>query len=161
MKPAFKNSQGVLLTKGLFEGDTQVYNLKGEDSDKGLSLYRLYMDSEDLTEWEFAQAHMDSFEHWEMLCQCTWFQPIVERWRRELALKLKAKALRRLMIEAESDTKNSYAANRFIIEKGWAGEETKGATKRGRPTKAEVHKATQAIIQTNSRTDEDFERLMN
>jgi len=156
----FKNSQGVLLTKGLFEGETQIYNLKNEDT-KVPSLYKLYMDCEDLTEWEFAQAHLDSFEHWEMICDCNWFKPIVERWRRELALKLKAKALRRLMIEAESDTKNSFQANRFIIEKGWAGEETKGATKRGRPSKDEIRKATVAIVQSNNRVDEDFERLFN
>lgn len=116
---------------------TVVYTLKDQDdAERGLkSLYRLYLATEDLTEWEFATTHLGGWEHWELLCKAGWFKPYLSRWRKELELKIKSRALKALMDEALAGGKTGFSANKFLVEKGWV-ERVDG--KRGRPTKEEV-----------------------
>lgn len=167
MNPKFRNAANGRYLKGLFFETTGAdkasvsYSLKDWDHPVGdvvyPSLYRLYMETEDLTEFEFANAHLDGWEHWEMLCNCAWFQPYVSRWRKELSLKIKARALNRLKAEAASSSKNAFLANRFLIEKGWVEKEDgKG---RGRPSKDEVKAAATELAIVERRIEEDYERL--
>jgi hypothetical protein len=167
MNPKFRNSTNGRYLKGLFFETTGSdkasvsYTLKDWDHTvDGVvypSLYRLYLEQEDLTEYEFANAHLDGWEHWEMLTSATWFRPYVSRWRKELSLKLKARALNRLKAEAASTSKNAFLANRYIIEKGYV--DTGEKSGRGRPSKDEVKAAAQEMALTERRLDEDFERL--
>ncbi len=99
------------------------------------SLYKLYMDSEDPIEFDFANEHMGCYDHWKTLCGVVNFKPEVERWRNELGLKLQARALRLLAAEADSGSKNAYSANKFLVEKGWVPK-TPGL--RGRPSKEAI-----------------------
>jgi hypothetical protein len=167
MNPKFRNSTNGRYLKGLFFETTGSdkasvsYTLKDWDHTvDGIvypSLYRLYLEQEDLTEYEFANAHLDGWEHWEMLTSATWFRPYVSRWRRELSLKLKARALNRLKAEAASTSKNAFLANRYIIEKGYV--DTGEKSGRGRPSKDEVKAAAHEIAISDRRIDEDFARL--
>ena len=92
------------------------YTLKDRDH-RGLpSLYRLYMAMEDLTEWEFSQKYLDSWHHWQMLSECTWFKPVVARWRQEMELKVKSKALQRLQEMADLEGKERLQANKALLE---------------------------------------------
>lgn len=122
------------------------------------SLYRLYLEMEDLTEYNFAHTHLDGWEHWEMLCRCTWFIPFVERWRKELTLKIQARALTRLKAEASSSSKNAFLANKYLVDKGWV-DKTESKSSRGRPSKDDIKKAADSIAASNSRLDEDYSRL--
>lgn len=169
MNPKFRNATNGRYLKGLFYETTLAdkssvsYTLKDWDhtveDTTYPSLYRLYLEKEDLTEYEFANAYLDGWEHWEMLTNCNWFKPYVERWRKELSLKVKAKALSRLKAEAASSSKNAFVANRFLIEKGWV--ESEGSSKgRGRPSKEEVKAAAHEIAITDKRIDEDYARLV-
>ena len=168
MNPKFRNSSNGRYLKGLFYEMTPAdkssvsYTLKDWDHTvEGVvypSLYRLYLAQEDLTEYEFANNYLDGWEHWEMLTNTTWFKPYVDRWRKELSLKVKAKALSRLKAEAASSSKNAFVANKFLIEKGWV--DTEGSGKgRGRPSKDEVKAAAHEIAISDRRIDEDFARL--
>lgn len=150
------------LLKGLFyemtlaDKSSVVYTLKDHDHEGFRSLYRLYMETNDPTEWRFATEFLDGWEHWELLCKTTWFQPYVSRWRKELELRLRSQALSRIMSESKTASKESFAANKYLLEKGW---EPKDSGRRGRPSKDEVSKAAREIASTNSRLEEDFERL--
>lgn len=134
----FRADNGVRLLKMLFfeqtgaEKSTVVYTLKDNDYMGYPSLYRLYMEMDDPTEWRFAREYLDGWEHWKMLCECSWFAPIVARWREEMELKLKGLALINIQAIAEGDSKSSFAANRLLLEGGWK-EKTQSTRGKGRP----------------------------
>lgn len=163
----FKNEQGQRLLKALFfeqvgaDKSTVVYSTKDNDHTyEGRtypSLYRLYLACEDLTEYSFATKYLDGWEHWEILSNCTWMKPLVARWRKELQLLLKSKALFRLMNEAQSSSKNAFQANKFIVEKGYVDAEAK--SKVGRPSKEEISRQAQLLHDADRASQEDLIRI--
>ena len=157
---------GAHITKGLFwelnEYDRSIclYTLKDEDHEGLPSLYRLYMEMEDPTEWRFANEYLDGWSHWEKIVGSPWFKDHVTRWRKELDLKMRAKALTAIREEAEGLGKNSFQANKYILEKGWVvNSETK--SKRGRPTKDDIKKEAVRLAEESTAYDEDAERILN
>lgn len=162
----FKSSIGSRFLKGLFyettgaEKSSVLYTLKDEDHLNFPSLYRHYMEMEDLTEWEFANTYLDGWEHWQMLCECSWFQPYVTRWRKELELKIRAATLRSIReTAANSDHKLSFAANKWLTEGGWKEKEGTTTSKRGRPKKDTKEQDDILAAEAKLRIKEDFERL--
>lgn len=166
--PAFQDSEFRLsnrkrLLKGLFFETTLAdktgvkYTLKDEDHLGYPSLSRLYLEISDPTEYQFAVSCLESWDHWEQLCECNWFKPYVARWRRELEMKLKSEALAAVMKTAKANGKDGLAANRYLIDRGW--EPKSGQTKRGRPTKDEIRSAALEQVEYNKRLEEDFQRL--
>lgn len=149
-----------LITRGLFietcEDPTAArYTLKDDDTDGMVSLRRLYLEQDDPSEYHFAVNVIGSLAQWEELCKCKWFQPLLTAWRRELDLRIKAGALVRLREEAASGSRNSFQANRYLLEKGWESKETR----RGRPSKAEIHAETVRQAQADKQIESDYERL--
>lgn len=167
MNPKFRNDSNSRYLKGLFfettgsDKSSVSYTLKDWDHTvDGVvypSLYRLYLESEDLTEYEFANTHLDGWEHWEMLTACHWFKPYAERWRKELSLKIKARALRRLHAEAGSSSKNAFLANKYLVDKGWVEKGTSPG--RGRPSKDEVKAAATELAAEERRLSDDLSRI--
>lgn len=162
----FRNSMNTRLTKGLFyelsEDHTQdVYTLKDQDHLVGEklypSLYRLYMEAEDLLEYNFANTHLDGWEHWTMITGATWFKPYLDRWRKELELKVRSDALQRLREDALSNSKSAQLSNRFLLERGWDLEVGKG---RGRPSKAEIKQAAKEAAEQKTTFEADYNRLV-
>lgn len=157
----FKTPQGVFLLKALFfetngsaDKSTVLYTLKDEPHEGYPSLYQAYMEMEDPTEWRFANEYLASYQHWKALCECKWFLPYLERWRDELDLKLKGRALLEIQACAsDPDRKNSYNANRFLVEGGWKDKTSPRG--RGRPRKEEK----EAVKASASRLQEDLERI--
>lgn len=162
MSNKYRNSENTRYLRGLFfeqqgaDKSSVLYTLKDVDHEGFPSLYRLYMEFEDLTEWEFANEYLEGWEHWKMLCECTWFKPYIDRWREELDLKIQAQALRRLIKEAEGDSRSSQSANKFLLEKGWVPKEK---TKRGRPSKEEVRREAMKKAEETQRLKEDYQRV--
>lgn len=162
-KNRFKNDSGALLLKGIFfetqmaDKSSVVYTLKDRDHEGFPSLYRLYMEANDPTEYKFATTCLDGWEHWERLSACNWFKPYIEAWRRELEVRMKSQALQRIMSEAKTNSRESFNANKYLLEKGW--EPKDGQSKRGRPSKEEIK--AEAINQANLhfRLDSDFDRI--
>lgn len=160
----FRAGNGQRLLRGLFR-ETQVpgtdsapvYTLRDYDNNGLQSLYRLYMELEDVTEWDFAQEYLDGWDHWETLCNCTWFKDHVARWRKELNLKLAAKRIKAIIANAENPaSKTSFAANKYLVEKGWLPAEER---RRGRPSKEEVKAELQKQTEEALRLDEDLSRI--
>lgn len=129
-------TQGLFLEQSYTDTTYVIYTLQDEDHPRGyLSLYKLYMASNDPMEYTFANTHLGGWDHWEALSKAKWFQPYIQRWRKELELKIKAEALLLIREEAAAGGKNSFVANKFLLEKGWV-ESPEG--KRGRPKKQEI-----------------------
>ena len=139
------------------------YSLKdrdhiGTDGKTYPSLYKLYMELGDLTEYEFANKYLEGWHQWTKLLEAGWFKPYINRWRTELELKLKAEALRRILDEAREGGKNSYQANKFFVEKGYIAKESE-PSRRGRPTKAEIARRAAEEVFSSKQIDEDIKRL--
>lgn len=159
----FKNSNGTHYLQGLFfekavNKNSIIYTLKNEDHLGYTSLYRLYMECEDLTEWSFAIAYMDSWEHWEKLCECEWFKPYLNRWRKELQLKLASDALKTMVHIAAGSSREAYGANKYILDNGYFKKTPKEDT-RGRPSKEEVKGKLKEESEFNKELQEDMKRL--
>ena len=142
--------------------DHILYTLKDTDRKGYPSLYRLYMELEDTTEWEFAQTYFEGWPHWKWLLEAPWFQEQVQRWRTELELKIKAKAIKNIKQEAEYGDKNRFQANKWLIDKNWVtnpdGSSNHG---RGRPSKQQIKEEAHRIASTTKEIDEDLERLLD
>lgn len=139
-----------------------LYTIKNYDH-KGLpSLKRLYMETGDLTEYTFALLYMEDFQHWEKLCAQRWFKEYIEQWRKELALKIQSEAVRNIILEAaDPKSRSKFAANKWLIENGFAGTKTAGVTTRGRPKKEDLHRAIENEKQESVELKEAFERIFN
>lgn len=150
--------KGLFFETTLSDKSSVVYTLKDVDHEGFPSFYRLFMEIDDPTEWEVAQQLVDGWEHWEMLCDCTWFKPYVARWRKELEIRYKSKALNKIRTEAKLGTKESFGANKYLLEKGWEPKES-SKNGRGRPTKDDIKKAATELAEADKQLLNDFERL--
>lgn len=154
---------GNRLTKGLFYETTStdksavVYTLKDEDHLGFPSLRRLYLEANDPTEFRFAEQALDGWDHWISLSSSSFFRPYLVKWRSELELKIKSAALARIMVEAKTSSKNSFMANRYLVERAW---ESRGESRAGRPTKAAVREAAHEQASDAARVTKDFERML-
>jgi len=161
----YKNSNGVYYTKALFyekasDKTNVVYTLKDNEYMSYPSLYTLYMDMEDVTEFEFATKYFANYEHWQLLCSLSWFSPLVDRYRNELELKLKARALKRILAESKGNTRDAYMAAKYVLEKGW-DKTTNQKNNIGRPTKDQITKQAKIIASEDTLLDSDFDRILN
>jgi hypothetical protein len=160
MANKFVADNGSRYTKSLFYEMTLadktgvVYTLKNQDHKGYPSLYRLYMEMSDPTEYRFATTYLSDWQHWLILQKLHWFAPIVERWREELQLKIAADALTRILAEAQSDRREAFAANKYLLEKGWQPKD-----KVGRPSKEAIKREAALIVQGNDRLNDDWVRV--
>lgn len=157
---------GRKLTKALFYEETKdksrvLYTLADEDREGYPSLYRLYMELGDLTEYEFATKHFYNWDHWKQLCTLEWFIPHIARWREELDLKTKAEALKRIKEEAKDPkAKNTFSANKILIDRSWENSKPKAPTRKaGRPTREEVQGELKREVSEAKILDEDWKRV--
>lgn len=159
----FRNSNNLQLLNGLFYETTDadkssvVYTLKDRDHLGYPSLYRLYMEADDPTEYSFAVANLDGWSHWERLCECTWFKPHIAKWRRELEVRLRARALLQIRATAGTPGKESFQANKFLVGQGWK----EGGPKRraGQPSKDEISREAHRLATISSNLDDDLARI--
>jgi hypothetical protein len=159
----FRIATGQRKLRGLFfetvlaDKTGVVYTLKDRDHAGYPSLYRLYMEADDPTEYTFAVNNLDGWDHWEKLCDCNWFKPYIARWRRELEIRTKAKALMNMKALASDPTsKEFHQANKFLVNGGW--KEGTGS-RRGRPSKEEIQKETKRLATEASSLDDDLSRV--
>lgn len=156
----FKDRQGRFLTKGLFfetsesENVTPLYTLADEEK-RGLpSAKQIYIEAADPSEYKAAMALLGSWQHWERLISCDWFQPYLEEWRAELELKLRSRALESIVNQSQAVGKDAMAAARYIVEGSW-----KNPTKRGRPSKDEIKREARMQADLSKDMDETMKRL--
>jgi len=121
------------------------------------SLYRLYMEMEDLLEFEFANRYFDSYEHWELISKLSYMKEDVAQWRKEVELKVRARALRELrdLSITTEDSKVKVDLNKYLLNRGWIDK----TNTKGRPSKEEIKKELERVTAVEKELQEDFERI--
>lgn len=142
-----------------FKTDKQyvLYTLKRTDHEGYPSLYRLYIEMEDVTEWEFANKYFEDFDHWQVLCECEWFKPLIRQWRDELQRKLTARGLAVVKNEAMGGGRNALAAAKYLMERGWESKEEK--LKMTKDAKEAIKKEAQRIAEEEQSLNDAMERV--
>lgn len=145
LEPSYKMQDHVQYVLSPYDHPTR----RGPDGSFIPSIYRLYIEMEDLAEFDFANTYFLGMEHWRKLCGMEWFKPYLEEMRGDLQLKLKSRALARIKQEAEKeDSKNYFQSLKYLADKGYIEKD-----KKGRPTKAQV--AAEAKKQAENKSDLD------
>lgn len=155
----FKNASGTRYLNGLFyemtnDKSTCVYTLKNEDHKGYASLYRLYMEANDPTEYSFAVSNLDGWDHWEALQNCSWFKPYLHKWRRELDIRFKSIAIANIISVSKSQSKDAMQANKFLATRGYIDKDSKG-----RPSKDDIKKAAEDQAELERQLTDDMERV--
>ncbi len=147
-KALLRASNNRALTQGLFlehkwDGDTAVFTLDAEDKVYNgktfYSLKKLYLEHEDVVEYDFATTYLLGWAHWQRICKNKQFTKIVDEWRAELELRLRSQGVKGVL---ELTATGNFQACKWIADKGW----DKKAV--GRPTK-------DSLV-----SEEDFEKAM-
>jgi hypothetical protein len=176
-----RGTEGLRLTKSLFyelcSGDNMDYRRDQApftimDYDRydvqRPSFRRLYLEIGDPTEYEQAIQLLGSVEHWKTLIEANWFRPYIDKWRMELAHKIKSETFKD--IEELSRTTNSDAvrlqALKMLLTKaedvGTPIELDKDKTKdkRGRPSKKEVEGNLKRMSKEEKAMEADYARMI-
>lgn len=116
-----KSPMGKFYTDGLFyeralDKSNVLYTMRDYDYKGHISLYRVYLELEDPTEWEVANRCFQGTEHWNRLLKAQWFSKYVVRLRNDLELKLKSESLKYLVDEARFGGKSQFQANRYLLD---------------------------------------------
>lgn len=158
-KSLMLDSSGKPLTQSLFlettYSDMAIYSLKDDDYLYKGKLYpsvkRLFLEMEDITEYEFANRYFLGWDHWNRIVANKLFSGHVESWRQELALKLKSRGI---FLMQQKASLGSMQAIKWLAEKGWEVNPV------GRPSKHEIERAKKDIVDRQTEYENDFNRLM-
>lgn len=160
---SMKNSSGKWLTKALFFELTPghrphaCFTLKDEDHvDKKSgkvykSLKKLFLASDDPTEYEFARDHLGGWGHWKEVQQVEALANEIAEWREERDVRMRSVGVRQIIQLAQED--GSYQASRYLADRGW---EEKTA---GRPTKQQVKQEARQQAAVKGKVSHDLDRL--
>lgn len=149
------------ITQGLFlehQYDTEraVYTLKDDDYEyEGViypSLKRIYLELEDLGEYEFASTALLGWKHWQRICNNKLFTKLIDEWRLELEVKLRGRAVAAISKEASGGGRSALAAAKWMADRGWQ-------KKVGRPSKDDVQRETEVAANIASEFKADVVRI--
>lgn len=159
-KNLYLDTQGRFRTRSLFieminkeqiaGGYTPIYTLKGDPD--YIDIHELYIESDDPTEYAFGVQAFSTWEHFQHIADLDWFKAYLTVWRDELAVRMKAMALKSLMIQAVRPDGRGITAAKYIADKGWE-------QKRGRPSKEEIAKEKKQQAQIKNDLEDDAKRL--
>lgn len=155
----YKDKQGRWHTQALFlecykdiKEKKPMYTLRDKEY-KGLpSIKEAYLSMEDPTGYRVATECLGGWEHWKRLTSLAWFKTHLAQWEEELEIKLKCKGIRKMMELSEGDKAVAKDATKFIVNREWE-------SKRGRPSKAEIERATKINSAVSNEVDSDFKLL--
>lgn len=152
--------KNVALTQGLFleigyNPEQAMYTLKDWDWNyEGVtypSLKRLYLEHEDVVEYDFACTYLLGWNHWQRICKNKILRKHIDEWRFELELKLRSAALKNI-VDMTADEKGFQAA-KYIANKEW---EKNGV---GRPKKDTSEHDAKVEARINEEFADDVKRL--
>jgi len=163
LRPFFKDVLNRWRTLSLFQETCDdpakyppIFTLKDDDTSSCVSLKRLYLIMEDITEHDFARMCLGSWEHWESLCNSYQLKPHIEHWRELLELRLRAKYIQLIKQQAESgDGPSALNATKYLLETTTSFIKQK----RGRPSKAEKEAHLKKETRSSESIKADAERL--
>lgn len=150
-----------MITQGLFvdfayDETFAQYTISKEDKEYNgkmyPSLYKLYMDTADPTEYRFAMEHLLGWDHWQRICANKILSEKldIESWREELEVKLRSQAMKEVISIAKN---GNFNAAKWLSDKGWD-------TKRGRPSNEERKKESAIKKKIAQSIEDDSNRVV-
>lgn len=158
-KDLFKDKLGKPLTQSLFlehgyNTEFAVYTFKDNDHLYEGKLYpsikKLYLQMEDVTEYEFSNTYFLGWNHWCRLIDNKLIRQEINTWRDELEIKLRARAIKAMIKQADS---GNYQASKWLADRQWI---TRAA---GRPNKLEIEAEKNKVNRINDEFSADIIRL--
>lgn len=162
-----KGPNGKIRTQSLFyelsynDPSDVIFTLKEQDVEAHgkhyVSLHQLYvsMVPADPTEYSFAMTVFGSWDIWSAICKSPLVKPYVNKWRKEVEVKVKSQAIQAIAEEMRSGGRSSFSAAKLLLEKGWLDKDTASQAKRKLEAKEEEEQNKQAL----SLLSEDAARL--
>lgn len=139
---------------GLDSGAPLSYRAK-DHSPRALSLYKLFMEHSDPTEYQFALSVFGDWEHWQTLSNSHFLKPWLNKWRAELEVRTQSILYEQLKEDALSGSKSAASTAKYLLDKFEKTEETKKG--RGRPSKR--NQDSEKPVFLSSDLKEDLERI--
>lgn len=168
----FKNSMNRYLTKALFiEFESEpgipteqyaIYTTQEEDREKNgktyLSVYRLFLECNDPTGYTFANKHLGSWYHYQMLMKAPWFKETIDKALLELEVRTRSDALKSIIKDSKNpNSRSQFQASKFLLEKGWVPKDSPV----GRPTKERIKEEAEKMVLEEQSIEEDASRILN
>ena len=148
------NASGCYMTQSLFYefrfstgSEYMPFCLKERDYKGHISVYRVFMECD--TEYEAAMILLNSWKHWQVLCNAPWFAKELKKWREEREIREAAIGKAVLIKEAE---KGNITAAKSLID-------LSGKRKAGRPTKLEIQEEKAKQSKINNKVSSILERM--
>lgn len=157
-KTQLVDTSGRPLTQSIFL-ETQyshyaVYSLKDEDYEYNGKIYpsikKLYLETNDPTEYEFATKYLLGVKHWYRIAENKLLKDHVSEWRFEMELKLRSQGVKQLI---SASHKGSQSASKYLADRGW---DTRAA---GRPSSEELEREKKIRLNITEEYSEDIKRL--
>lgn len=126
------------LTEGLFlehctNHDAVLYTTSTSDKRyKGKfvpSLHKLYVELEDVSEWNFANLYFGNYEHWLLVKSKPFFQEYYAAMVEELNAKLRGKAIKQ-MLDQVSEGEASQATLKYLADNDYIPKASAGRPKK-------------------------------
>ena len=119
------------------------------------SLRKIYIESEDPTEYSFAMKVFNSWDCWVAIKKNALIMQTINKWRDELEVRLRSKGVTTLIEDAASDkSRSKISSSKYLSEKGWMDED-----KRGRPSKKKIQEEALKISRVKEEVDADIIRM--
>ena len=141
-----------------------LFTVKDEDhtvptpDKKGLKTYpslrKIYMSYDHVPghEYEFALDIFGSWDHWKYLCNSS-MKALFAEWREELAIKMKAEAIRKMIEASRQDSAVGVNAAKYLADEGYIPKRA------GRITKEEKLREVKIAAGVRDDLAGDMERL--
>jgi len=119
------------------------------------SLKQIYLsyDHTPGNEYEFALDVFGSWDAWVKLTKSA-VREHIQDWRDEIEVKLKAEAIKSMIVAARTDDSKGVAAAKWLADKGYAPKRTAG-----RPSVEEIKREVKQQAEVNRDLSEDMARL--
>lgn len=114
------------------------------------SLKRLYLEMEDVTEYDFVTRYLAGWNHWQKMLGNTRIRELIEECRNELELKLTSRYLKHIR---ELGANGNYNAAKYIANKEYG-------SGKGRPSKLEKESALKKAMNIDNDTREEGARIL-
>ena len=126
-----------------------------EGPNKLRSLHQLYLQYEDPSEYDFALGVFKSFEHWEQLTECLFFQEHLKKMRKTLEIKLDARTVR-----AAKEAMDNGIGPVALQAAKWLNSRVVKTSKRGRPSNEEIEGEIKRQAEEAQILNDDLKRIL-
>lgn len=134
----YKGNGVKWLTEGLFvetsvNPSSVLYSLQPWDKEYDgrhcPSLHKLYVEMEDLAEYNFANKYFDGYQHWLVIKEKPFFQHYYTKMVDELNAKLRGKALK-VMLQQVAEGTASQATLKYLADHDYLPKKSAGRPKK-------------------------------